>query len=72
MHHHNPRLLAIALLVLSGLFGFLLAAVSVAGVALTPRIALAALGVAAVLFASMLLVRSRLRTARWDAGHRLR
>jgi len=68
----NPRHLSIALFVLCSLAATLLAGVVAWAMALTAATALAALAVSALLFGGIAYLHDALRSARWDAGHRLR
>ncbi|AMO22883.1 hypothetical protein GCM10027034_33750 [Ramlibacter solisilvae] len=72
MHSHRYYHLALALLLLCALAALVLAGITVMGMELTAGVAAGAFVVAGVLFAAMAFVHDALRTARWDAGHRLR
>jgi hypothetical protein len=72
MHSHRYYHLALALLLWCVLAALVLAGVTALGMQLTPAVALGALVVAGALCVTMVFVHDVLRTARWDAGHRLR
>ena len=67
----HPRHIAIALFVLCSLAAVLLAGVVAWSLHLTAATALAALAASALLLGGIAYLHDALRSARWDAGHRL-
>jgi hypothetical protein len=71
MHQPLHRLM-FSLLFFAALAALTVSVVAAWGMQLTPGVGMAALGVSGLLFAGMAFIHETLRTARWNAGHRLR
>jgi hypothetical protein len=73
MHTHSLSRLLLAVLVAGlALAAFILAGAAAWGVALSPLLALAALAASGLVVQGAVWLRDEVRTARWDAGQRLR